>query len=336
MRAYSRHRDWGSKVNLTISAICNQACAYCFTADHLAGDAPGFLPVDAFEARLDLLDRSGIDEARLLGGEPTLHPEFAELVARARARGKRIVVFTNGLMPESALASLEALPAEACTVLVNAGEPGDPGYARRRLALRRLGARALPGYNIDRPDAELGFLLDLAAETGCRPVLRLGMAQPCLSGRNRHIHPKQYRVVAQRIAGLAAGAMAQGVRLELDCGFVRCMFTDEEVAMLEGAGADVGWRCNPILDVDTAGRVIHCYPLSGLGSLPLVPAGNAAGLRRAFEVRTRPYRRAGVYPECSTCPFKASGECTGGCLAATVRRFRPAAFTCRAPRGEVA
>jgi radical SAM protein with 4Fe4S-binding SPASM domain len=105
--------------------------------------------------------------------------------------------------------------------------------------------------------------------------------------------------------------------------------------MFQDAGADVGWRCNPILDVDIEGRVIHCYPLSGLGSLPISPGTDAPALRAAFESRTRLYRQAGVFQECSSCPFKASGECPGGCLAATIRRFRHTPFHLRVPRREI-
>jgi radical SAM protein with 4Fe4S-binding SPASM domain len=107
---------------------------------------------------------------------------------------------------------------------------------------------------------------------------------------------------------------------------VRCMFSDEDLKTLNAVGADVGWRCSPILDVGIDGRVIHCYPLSRLGSLPLTPETDASALRSAFASRTRPYRQAGVFKECSTCPFKLSGVCPGGCLAATIRRFRRASM----------
>jgi MoaA/NifB/PqqE/SkfB family radical SAM enzyme len=325
-------------VNLAISAVCNQDCAYCFTVDHLVRDGEDgqafsgerFLPVEDFEERLDFLARSGMDSVRLLGGEPTLHPQFPELVARARVAGKRLTVFSNGLMPPDSLACLEGLPPEVCTVLVNVNDPDTSphgrAYEQQRATMQRLGERAMPGFNIHRTDFNLEFLLELVTATGCKQAIRLSMAQPCLSGANRYIHPNQYRAVAVKIMDFARTASHTGVRLDFDCGFVRCMFSDADLDALQTTEANVGWRCNPILDVDIRGSVLHCYPLAWLGNLPLTQMLDAASLRCEFEARTRLYRQTGVYPECSSCLFKADGECPGGCLAMTMRRFRPASF----------
>jgi hypothetical protein len=233
-------------------------------------------------------------------------------------------------MPEKALACLEALPPERCTVMVNVNQPALNGdghsYDRLRHTMRRLGARVMPGFNIYRLDFEMQFLLSLVIETGCKAVIRLGMAQPCLSGDNEYVCPNQYRAIALKIVEFAHIAARAGVKLDFDCGFVRCMFSDGEIDTLQALGANVGWRCNPILDVDIKGDVIHCYPLSRLARLPLTPESDAPTLRRTFEERTRPFRQTGVFKECSTCPFKATGECPGGCLAATIRRFRHTPF----------
>jgi hypothetical protein len=220
--------------NLTVSAVCNQHCSYCFTRDHLNGSrvSRNFLDVADFDARLNFLDRSSIDQVRLLGGEPTLHPQFPELVERARARSKKILVFTNGLMPEEALARLEELSPTECTVLVNVNEPveaGEATYERQRAAIHRLGKRALLGFNIYRTDFQPDFLLSLISEAGCRPVIRLGLAHPCLSGDNQYIHPNQYVAIGQKIVSFARLAAGTGVIVEFDCGFVRCMFSDEDL-----------------------------------------------------------------------------------------------------------
>jgi hypothetical protein len=347
--------------NLAISAVCNQNCAYCFATEHLgrpvetqAGGSVSaqavFLPVALFQQRLEFLARSEIDVARLLGGEPTLHPDFVELVDRVQAAGMRLQVFSNGLMPERALACLEGLPPEQCTITVNVSQGttvDDQAHLQQRKTLQRLGRRAIIGFNIYRSDFKLDCLASLVLDHDCNPMIRLGMAQPCLSGRNEHIYPNQYRAIATRIVDFVGSTAGLGITVGLDCGFVRCMFSDAELELLESSGADIGWRCNPILDVDLAGNVFPCYPLSSLVQIPLVPDVNAATLRRMFQERTGPYRKAGVYRECSTCDFKSNGSvqeresdgkslevCSGGCLATTIRRFRHTPFRFRMPGAE--
>jgi hypothetical protein len=287
------------------------------------------LTVAAFETRLDFLDLSQIDEVRLLGGEPTLHPQFVELVALARARKKKITVFSNGLIPERALSCLEAIPATECAVLVNVNEPtcnGKEAHARRLVTLQRLKARALLGFNIYRGNFHLEFLLPIIAAAGCQPAIRLGVAHPCLAGVNEYVRPSQYAYISEQIVRFARQAADAGVRLEFDCGFVRCMFSDADVQMLQTLGADIGWRCNPILDIDLADRVIHCFPMSDFVQMPLTAEVDAPAIRRTFEARTRHYRQSGIFRECFACPFKQSGECPGGCLAATLRRFHNVSF----------
>ncbi len=287
-----------------------------------------FISMDAFCRHLDFVQRSGMDEARLIGGEPTLHPHFAELIRLARLRTMRIVVFSNGLMPEPALACLENLPPEQCSVLVNmnasraADGPTHRERARRQAALKRLGSRALPGFTIFRTDFRLEPVVAAIEEADCQRAIRIGLAHAGESAANRYLHPKQYPVVGHRLALAARQAAQHGVRLEFDCGFVRCMFSPEDLETLQRAGAEVVFRCSPILDVDITGSVMHCFPLTSVAMPAVGPDDTAQALRDRLSAQTQPYRLAGIYRECSTCPFKQQGVCTGGCLAATLRRFR--------------
>lgn len=322
--------------NLIISRVCNGECPYCFALETLhppsTDPAQRFIGPEAFEARLDWLERSGIRQVRLLGGEPTLHPHFPVLVARAAQREKQLLVFSHGWMPEPALQALEALPPKRCRVIINmnARLPGGDQEAtevRRRAVFRRLGERAQPGYSICGRKFQMQFLIPLILETGCRKAIRLGLAQPTLAGTNAHLLPKHYRQVGAQIASFAEAAAEAGIVLEFDCGFVRCMFSESELKTLHAAHTDVGWRCNPVLDVDLDGRVFHCFPLAERFSAHLGEGRDAASLRAELETATRPYRQAGVFSECSSCLHKQQGICTGGCLASTIRRFSSHPFS---------
>ncbi len=209
--------------NIAVAQACNLRCPYCFAEGAMArnglGKAGTFISLDAFQDRLDLLERSGIGEARLIGGEPTLHPQFPELVRLARLRNLRVVVFSRGLMPETALAALEALPVETCGVLVNvnashglAGPTPREGVRRLR-TLQRLGLHALPGFTIYRPDFELAGVLAAVEQTGCQPIIRYGaptthdQQRPFVSGRG------SAAIVLRSIAALDHQSFSYGIRM---------------------------------------------------------------------------------------------------------------------------
>jgi len=320
--------------NLTVSEVCNMACPFCFAGYHTpaarASADSAFLSLDDFERRLDFLDRSNINDVRLMGGEPTLHPQFVELVQRTRQRHKKVVVFTNGVMPETALRCLEELPVEACRVLVNMNSSRKTGghmaedLQRRGEVLRRLGQRAFPGYTIFSPNFQLEPLVQAILDSDCRKAIRVGLAQPMTNSTNVYLHPKQYPLVGQRLAEMARAAAEVGIQVELDCGFVHCMFSQADFEFFMQSAKESLFHCNAILDIGLDDHVIHCFPLAGQKAVQLEPGVTDKALREELHTIMQPYRAAGIYKECSTCHFKSNAECTGGCLAGTLLRFRQA------------
>lgn len=331
--------------NIAVVDFCNMKCPYCFASEHMrqkqAKSRSRYISMEAFEQRLDFLDRSKIDEARLIGGEPTLHPQFAELVCRARLRNKKVTVFSNGLMPERAIRSLECLPEDQCSVLINtnamktAQGPSAQEQSRREKTLRRLGSRAVLGYNIYATSFDIDHLLPIIQETKCRPAIRVGLAHPILGGQNAYLHPKDYAHVGRKLVEFCQRAQRVSVALQFDCGFVRCMFSDQDIEILQEAKADVGWRCSPVLDIDIDGHVIRCFPFTERAEGKVDSTSEAVQLISDLEARAALYQRTGIYKECSCCAFRTNGACSGGGLEHTVRRFRESRFRVdMSPAGE--
>lgn len=290
---------------------------------------------DTILRSLDFLARSGMDQVRLLGGEPTLHPEFEWLVDLVQERGMRLLVFSNGLVPGAALSKLERLSAERVAVLVNINSPDEqkPGELDSQTAtLRRLGDRVTLGLNIHKPAPQLEFLLDIIQEFGLADVIRLGLAHPCIEGKNTFLPPKQYEEVGRHLLTFSELAEQRGVRLEFDCGFVPCMFPGNDMPKVEGIFESVGQRCNPILDILPNGQVVPCYPLAAVCSAPLPEARDAGWLRSRFQEKLRQYRSIGVFRECGICQLRQAQKCTGGCLAAAMQRLRHVPFVVDLPQ----
>lgn len=87
-------------VLVEITDACNLACHVCYADSK--GDR--VLSLDGFRRHVtDLLDQKGsLDSVQLIGGEPTIHPQFWEMLAwlHAEPRVAKIYVATNGIALE--------------------------------------------------------------------------------------------------------------------------------------------------------------------------------------------------------------------------------------------
>jgi hypothetical protein len=80
-------------LTLETNRTCNMRCRSCY-----ATDRTGVKPLDQVLRELDLgRSRRNLETVTLLGGEPTLHPDLARIVAEVKARGLVCQLLTNGL-----------------------------------------------------------------------------------------------------------------------------------------------------------------------------------------------------------------------------------------------
>jgi MoaA/NifB/PqqE/SkfB family radical SAM enzyme len=77
---------------------CNLACTYCNEFD----DVSEPVPLDEMLRRIDDLGRLGTSVITISGGEPLLHPDLDQIIARIRKTGAIAGMITNGylLMPD--------------------------------------------------------------------------------------------------------------------------------------------------------------------------------------------------------------------------------------------
>lgn len=323
--------------NLSLTATCNRSCSFCFAAESMeTHQGATFMPLEVVESAFDLLTRSQVAEARLLGGEPTVHPEFTTIVDRALARGFRILVFSGGLIPPKALHRLEAIPEEQLAVLINVIAPGTgkpSEEARQREVFERLGRRVVLGVTIESPGDDLCFLIDLIERFDLARTVRLGLGHPILGAGNTHLHPRHYPEVGARTTEFGLIARARGIALSFDCGWVPCMFPAEAMATLGLTEHEVGLRCSPILDLLPDGSYVSCYPLAARAREALVDHATLASVRDAFLDKQRADRPFMLYKECGPCHWRAEGKCTGGCLSASLQRTRHRDFAVEVPHG---
>jgi len=73
---------------------CNLACEYCNEYDDFSKP----VPTETMFQRVDKLAALGTAVITISGGEPLLHPELDEIIARIRKRGMIAGMITNGYL----------------------------------------------------------------------------------------------------------------------------------------------------------------------------------------------------------------------------------------------
>ncbi|MBN2821635.1 MAG: radical SAM protein [Coriobacteriia bacterium] len=302
--------------NLSITRRCERDCAFCFAAEERRRE-PLDMSAETFERAMDLLERSGIPDARLLGGEPTLHPDFASLSDRALERGFALTVMTGGLVPDDVLAYLASLPTDHMTVFLNAATPGVDGdslVGAQEHVCKTLGECVELGVTIVSADTDQSFLLEIIERHGLRRSVRIGVAHPIVGGANASVPTRDLRGVGVSIEAFVTQAEAHGVSVGFDCGITPCMFSEEFAAAHPDVIESVGTRCGPIVDVLPEGDAIACYALASLVRLPLDGYATRRELIATFTEALGdgpPW----IFEECAECTHRAAGRCTGGCRA---------------------
>lgn len=84
---------WSSaprQVSIALTNLCDLHCAYCYAPKHRA-----ILSAESVAAWLEELDQGGCTGVGFGGGEPTLHPQFAEICQHAAEETQLAVTFTT-------------------------------------------------------------------------------------------------------------------------------------------------------------------------------------------------------------------------------------------------
>jgi MoaA/NifB/PqqE/SkfB family radical SAM enzyme len=172
-----------TSVDVYISSQCNRRCTYCFLpADFFTSGMR--MSVESFSGIVNWSKRHGVEEITLLGGEPSLHPSFAEMVRIASSAKMAVRVVTNGARSFRRLLANGTVPAEylaRVAVSLDCLDPAvqdefrGPGAWKDAMAtiemLREHGVVFDINVTAVKPVlADIDRLIDFADEAGCRRV----------------------------------------------------------------------------------------------------------------------------------------------------------------------
>lgn len=86
--------------NILVTNYCNQNCSFCFANELMTKDMVKEMNIIDYKKLLDYLKKNGSKKVYLMGGEPTLHSNFKDLIDISVKEGFGVELFTNANFSE--------------------------------------------------------------------------------------------------------------------------------------------------------------------------------------------------------------------------------------------
>ena len=298
----------------------------------MAHSAKNYLSWENTVYLADFLQASGKKRVSLLGGEPTLHPDFVDILLYFIERRFNVTVFTSGIMSKTKLDGLKKhvaeISADRVNFVCNINNPEQTKTLKSEpeklhAFLSALGPWTMPGFNIYRSDFELGFMFDLVKRYELKKRLRLGIAHPISGKENEVIRVEDIGMVIEKLYSYKSAFDSSRIRPSFDCGFPLCRVTDEQLGWLTRLTGHVNFKCGPVIDITPDMHVYCCFPLSSLNRKSIFDFDSYKQIVDFYRKLQEQIRsvRSGIYEECDSCIHRTEGACSGGGACQLVSRF---------------
>ncbi len=299
-----------------LTYACNLACVHCLSSSGRRDRRE--LSTAECQAVIDTLERMQVFYVNIGGGEPTVRPDFWELVDYATAHHVGVKFSTNGIKidPEAArrLAASDyvdvQISLDGATAEVNDAVRGAGSHATAIRAMQNLKEAGFSGFKLSvvvtrHNVSQLDELKALADAYGAQ--LRLTRLRP--SGRGADTWPELHPTVEQQ-RQLYDWLVAHGEQVLTGDSFFHLAPYGGALPGLNLCGAGrVVCLIDPVGDVYACPFAIHDEFLAG----SVRQAGGFQALWRESELFAE-LRRPQSGGACSSCQFFDS--CRGGCMAA--------------------
>lgn len=307
--------------HIMLTTRCQNRCPWCFAQQRMEMyQMQGIHEMgwEHFVTSINFFQEAGRHVVHLLGGEPTLHSRFIDIIHHIHARRMDVYVVTNGILHP---ALVDSIAASGCSN-VQFGFNSSPysSYRPRKKALVDYFLKATRhkihlGYIVTETDVvskDIGPLLSRIAmirEFSLEPHCQLQVAVP--SGNNSEYVPLcKYAELVLLLRKWSRVLSDNGISSGLDCHCIpRCAISgdyDETAPVFKS-------KCSQfMIDIGPDLAVWSCFPFSDShGKLTRFRDFEEIQSAITQSLKTKVLR---YESQCSACKDSKMGACTGGCL----------------------
>lgn len=316
---------------LTTNRSCNMRCSWCY-AQMTGFNAEETMTLEIVEQSIELFRGLKLDSVILIGGEPTIHPHFLQIVEKIVASGMNAYLVTNALRfaDKDFLKSAVTAGISAITVSLKAANAIDyreftkkDAFEKVKRAIRNLKeSGALYVVNVTACESlvdSFDEMISLVKDMGVR-MLSVDTGKPViLDGKTYMESMESPQRMARFFMEIYPKLKQSGIRFSLKIAVPFCLFPREFIDIMIAEG-NVMTGCQMVsgrgIIIDPTGELVPCNHLCNLslGRLgkDFLDAGEYIALRRS-EKATNFYNSVSSAPHnnCVGCSYWE--QCGAGC-----------------------
>lgn len=315
--------------NIMITQRCNLNCEYCFANDFVNKNSSDTdISIKDFRRILDFIIGDGsVKNIGLIGGEPTLHEHFSDIldVLIAEERLKGVTIYTNGIHVKQ---YIEKLINKKFHLLINCNDLSlkngifEDFLESISLAKKYLCSRIVLGVNYYKKNFDYSFLWELL-EGYNEGRIRVSISVPNTLYYN--YSPLDYfSEIKEEVLLFFEKLKEKGLVPFLDCNlFPACLISYEDWMRFDSWGADnpllilksKATGCKPVIDIMKDYTAVRCFGLSGISKVDIRNFASISDLNNYYIRTIDAYAINSIYDDkCDSCYKYKTMKCSGGCL----------------------
>ena len=294
--------------NLILTYRCNNNCEFCFADSEYQKKE---ISLDELNQLLPFLHSFKRESIRLVGGEPTLNPDFIEIMNFLFQQGFKVNIFTNGKLQTHLIEKLKTIQ-EEFHFCVNRTNPILTSEIIQ--FYQKLGYRIQLSVTFFQTSQSVDHILDEILTYKLDRQYRLGIALPIFPGRqNQYLHPNDYLLASEKLFAFFKKGIQSDIRPSFDCGFPYCFFNEEQKRYFEENNIQFFSNCGIIPDITPDFFAIHCFPLAYFKQ-PVSDNMTWQILQQKFDTTLNACKYEPIFEKCKECKELHTKKCSGGCM----------------------
>lgn len=314
--------------NIALTKYCNLNCPYCFAQSMMTDSEKQNIEINSLNQILEWLKKTPEERIGLIGGEPTLHPQFKEILKiinnYCEENNKESILFTNGILLKKFLPYISP----KMSILININSPLYMSEINFNSLLETLdilykqnkisgnNTQVTCGCNICLEINNYDFFWNIVEKYKINQI-RVSVTAPVLK-EYKDNKEKYYEKLKPIFLNFISEAQKRKILINIDCNHIpKCYFSNSEIDFILYNCKENIFKedcCSPCIDITANFEATCCF--GTYDSLINCSYFEDCNELKQYFLKEIIYKKSekNNFGKCADCLDFQLKKCQGGCL----------------------